>query len=141
MIALASDHAGFLFKEKIKKLLDSMNLMYRDFGTYSPESCDYPDFAKKAAESILKGECEKGIAICGTGIGMSIALNRFKGIRAALCQDEETAKISRVHNDSNILVLAERVTPWFIAEGMIKIWLSTEFEGGRHKRRIEKLDS
>jgi ribose 5-phosphate isomerase B len=141
MIALASDHAGFEFKERVKPILNSLQVSFKDLGTHSNESCDYPDFGKLAAAAVVNGECDRGIAVCGSGVGMSIILNRFKGIRAALCLDEEMARISRTHNNSNILVLAERITPWIIAEKVIKIWLTTEFEGGRHERRINKLDN
>jgi ribose 5-phosphate isomerase B len=140
MIALASDHAGFEFKERAKSLLDILQIGYKDFGTTNTDSCDYPDFGKLAARSIIDEECERGIAICGSGIGMSIVLNRFKGIRATLCLDEEMARVSRSHNNSNILVLADRITPWIVAEKIIKTWLVTEFEGGRHQLRINKID-
>jgi ribose 5-phosphate isomerase B len=140
MIALASDHAGFNFKERIRILLKSLNIKYIDLGTHTPNSCDYPDYGKLAATSIIKGESKVGIVICGTGIGMSMVVNKFKGIRGALCLDEEMARISRTHNDSNILVLGERITPWIEVEKIVKVWLNTKFEGGRHQRRIEKID-
>lgn len=140
MIAIGSDHAGFEFKERIKKLLDELGEKYKDFGTFSKDSCDYPDFAKLVAESIIKKESDKGILICGTGIGMSIAANRFKGIRAAVCVNEAMAKVSRTHNDSNILAIGERTTPWIEVQKIVKAWLSSEFEGDRHIKRIEKMD-
>ncbi len=140
MIALGSDHAGFEFKERIKKILDETGEKYIDFGTLSNESCDYPDYAKLVAESILKKESEKGILVCGTGIGMGIAANRYNGIRAAVCTDEFMAKVSRTHNDSNILVLGERITPWIEIDKMVRVWLASGFEGGRHAKRVNKLD-
>ena len=140
MIAIASDHAGFEFKNRICKLLDSLDEKYIDFGPLRNESCDYPDYAKPVAESIIKKECDKGILICGSGIGMSIAANRYKGIRAALCWSEDIAKASRTHNDSNVLVLGERFTPWIEVEKIVKAWLKSNFEGGRHINRINKLD-
>lgn len=140
MIAIGSDHAGFEFKERVRKLLDEMGRKYIDFGTFKKESCDYPDYAKAVAESILKNESNRGILICGTGIGMSIAANRFKGIRAAVCTSEDIAKISRTHNNSNVLALGERITPWIEVEKIVKAWLETEFEDGRHSLRVNKLD-
>lgn len=140
MIAIGSDHAGYEFKERIRKLLDDLGEKYIDFGAFSKESCDYPDIAKKVAESITKNEADKGILICGTGIGMSIAANRFNGIRAAVCVNEEMARVSRTHNDSNVLAIGERITPWIEVEKMVKSWLVSEFEGGRHSKRVKKLD-
>ena len=140
MIAIGSDHAGFEFKERICKLLDEMSEKYIDFGTLIKESCDYPDYAKLVAESILKKESDKGILICGTGIGMSITANRYKGIRAAVCTSEDIAKISRTHNNSNVLALGERITPWIEVEKIVKTWLKTGFDDGRHSLRVNKID-
>ncbi len=140
MIALASDHGGFEFKERTKALLDSLSLAWKDFGTDSDESVDYPDYAHAAAEAILRGECDRGIFICGTGIGISLAANRHAGIRAAACQIPEAARMSRLHNDANVLALGQRLIDWETAEGMIRIWLDTPFEGGRHERRIRKIE-
>jgi ribose 5-phosphate isomerase B len=140
MIAIGSDHAGFEFKSRICKLLDEIGEKYTDFGTFSNESCDYPDYAKLVVNSIMQKKCDKGILVCGSGIGMSIAANRYKGIRAALCWSEEIAKISRNHNDANVLALAERFIPWIEVEKIVKVWLKTDFEGGRHINRINKLD-
>jgi ribose 5-phosphate isomerase B len=140
MIAIGSDHAGFEFKKRVCKLLDDLSEKYIDFGTFNKESCDYPDYAKLVANSIIENKSDKGILICGTGIGMSIAANRYKGIRAALCWSEEIAKVSRNHNDSNVLVFGERFTPWIEIEKIIKVWLQTDFEGGRHINRINKID-
>ncbi|MCB2203425.1 ribose 5-phosphate isomerase B [bacterium] len=140
MIALASDHGGFAYKERVKTLLDELGLQWKDFGTHSEESVDYPDFSHAAAEAIVRGECDRGIFICGTGIGISLAANRHRGIRAAACQIPEAARMSRLHNDANVLALGERLIDWETAERMIRIWLETPFEGGRHIRRIEKIE-
>jgi len=140
MIAIGSDHAGFEFKNRICKLLDKLEEKYIDFGTFSNESCDYPDYAKLVVNSIIQKECDKGILVCGSGIGMSIAANRYKGIRAALCWSEEIARLSRTHNDANVIALAERFTPWIEIEKIVKVWLKTDFDGGRHINRINKLD-
>jgi ribose 5-phosphate isomerase B len=140
MIALASDHAGFDYKERVKILLDALGVSWKDCGTYSDERADYPDFAHKGAEAILSGECDRGIFVCGTGIGISIAANRHKGIRASACQILEAAEMTRKHNDSNVLALGQRFVSWELAEEMIKVWLFTDFEGGRHVGRIEKIE-
>lgn len=140
MIALASDHAGYEYKENVKQLLNALNLSWRDYGTDSQESVDYPDYAHLASNAILSGECERGIFICGTGIGISIAANRHRGIRAAACQISEAARLSRLHNDANVLALGQRLLTWEQAEEIIRIWLSTPFEGTRHIRRIEKIE-
>lgn len=140
MIALASDHGGFEFKERAKILLDTLGLVWNDYGTDSDESVDYPDFAHTAAEAILSGACDRGIFICGTGIGISLAANRHAGIRAAACQIPEAARMSRLHNDANVLALGQRLIDWETAEEMIRIWLDTPFEGGRHERRINKIE-
>ncbi|MCX7984020.1 MAG: ribose 5-phosphate isomerase B [Bacteroidetes bacterium] len=142
MIALGSDHAGFQYKEKIKELLISLHLEYKDYGTFSPDSTDYPDYASRVSNAILKGEAERGILICGTGIGMSIAANKFPGIRAAVCESIDSARLAREHNDANILCLGERITPWEKAIEIVKVFLTTEFENGeRHCRRVNKLNT
>jgi ribose 5-phosphate isomerase B len=141
MIAIASDHAGFAYKEKLKGVLKELNLPYVDFGTHSPESTDYPDYAHPASEAISKGECDRGIMICGTGIGMSIVANKHKGVRAAACESVAAADLSRRHNNANVLCIGERITEWGTAEKMIKVFLETEFEGGRHERRVNKIHS
>ena len=139
-IAIASDHAGFKVKEELKKLLTSMGYEIKDFGTFSEESCDYPDFAFKAATAVSKGEAENGILICGTGIGMSIVANKIKGRRAALCWSKETAELSKKHNNANILCLGARVLSMEEIKEITKVWLSTNFEGGRHERRVRKIE-
>lgn len=138
-IALASDHAGFNGKEAIKKTLDEMGLAYEDFGTKSPESVDYPDYAETVAKAVAKGEYERGILVCGSGIGMEIAANKVPGIRAALAWNEETARVSRSHNDANIVAIGERTTPPETIDQIVRTFLTTEFDGGRHTRRIEKI--
>lgn len=139
MIAIGSDHGGFELKNAIIKYFADED--FKDFGCYSDESCDYPDYARPVAEAIISGECDKGILVCGTGIGMSIAANRFKGIRASHCTDLFSAKVTREHNDSNILCLGARITDEKLALEMVKIWLETPFsDEDRHIRRIEKID-
>ena len=140
-VAIGSDHGGFDYKESIIKHLKANNINVIDVGTYSKESCDYPVFAKKVAEKILSKEADKGVLICGTGIGMSIAANKIKGIRAALCHDTFSAKATRAHNNSNILCLGQRVIGKYLALDIVDLFLSTKFEGGRHQRRIDMLES
>ena len=141
-VALGSDHAGFLYKEQAKTLLQSMNITFKDFGTDSQTSADYPDYAVLVAKSVLSGETEMGILICGTGIGMSIAANKFHGIRAGVCESVAAAALTRQHNDANILCIGERLTSWETASAIIKTFLTTPFEGGeRHCRRVNKLNS
>lgn len=139
MVAIASDHAGFGYKEKIKKLLDELGFAYKDFGTFSPESTDYPDWAHRASLAIVAGECDRGVLVCGTGIGMSIAANKHKGIRAAACESTTAARLSRQHNNANVLAIGERVTGWESASDIVRTFLSTSFEGGRHERRVHKI--
>ena len=138
-IAIGADHGGFKLKERIKALLKKESLEYIDVGTGDEGSVDYPDYAEKVASSVSRGEIERGILICGTGIGMSMVANRFPNVRAALCYDGFTARMSREHNDSNILILGGRTTDEKTAEEILKIWLKTEFAGERHKRRLDKL--
>lgn len=137
-IAIASDHAGLGLKEQIKKILDSAGLPYEDFGTNSSHSVDYPDYAELVAKSVQEGN--RGILCCGTGIGMSIAANKFKGVRAALCNDTFTAQLSREHNDSNVLVLGGRILtdPAEVSQ-IVQVWLQTQFQRGRHQQRLEKI--
>jgi len=139
-IALASDHAGFQLKELVKSHLNSCGLQSVDLGTDSEESVDYPNFAHKLAESLIKGEADLGVLVCGTGLGMSMAANRHPGIRAALCHDHFTASASRRHNDANVLVMGGRVIGPDLAKEILDTWLDTPFEGGRHLARVERLD-
>ena len=141
MIAVASDHAGFQYKEKTKEVLKSLNIQFKDFGTNSADSVDYPDFAHAASESVSKGECEQGILVCGTGIGVSIVANKHKGVRAAACESVSAVGLARRHNNANVLCIGERLVTWDVAEEMIKIFLNTNFEAGRHTRRVEKIHS
>jgi len=141
MVALASDHAGFEYKEHIKKLLEQLSVSFKDFGTFSGESTDYPDWAHRASEAIMAGQCDRGIFICGTGIGMSIIANKHKGIRAAACESTTAARLSRQHNDANVLALGARVTGWESTSDIVRTFLSTSFEGGRHERRVKKIHS
>ncbi|PTX62505.1 ribose 5-phosphate isomerase B [Melghirimyces profundicolus] len=138
-VVLGSDHGGLKLKESIKKVLEEMNVMYEDVGCDCPDSVDYPDYALPVAEKVAKGEFDRGILICGTGIGMSITANKVRGIRCALVTDEYSARMSREHNNANILALGERVTGPGLAEGIVRTWLNTEFAGGRHERRVEKI--
>ena len=138
-IAIGSDHAGFELKEKIKSGLKELGYHVTDFGTNSTDSVDYPLIAKTLATSVASKNPPKGILICGTGIGMSIAANKIKGIIAAHCCDVETAKLARLHNNSNILTIGGRVTDPELAKEIVKVWLETEFEGGRHQRRIQEI--
>lgn len=139
MIGLGSDHAGFKLKEEIKEYLDSIGEEYKDYGAYSQESVDYPDFAYKTSWAIVSGECDRGILICGTGVGISIAANKVKGIRAACCGDYFTAKHARLHNDANILCLGARVIGAGLAMELADVFIHTEFEGGKHAGRIGKI--
>lgn len=136
MIAIASDHGGFELKKEIMKHLEAKGYALKDFGTYTTDSCDYPIYGEAAARAVASGECEKGIIICGTGIGISISANKVKGIRAALCGDCYSAEYTRLHNDANILALGARTTGSGLALKIVDTFLSTEFEGGRHARRV-----
>jgi len=139
-VAIGSDHAGYNLKEEIKKLLGEMQIKVQDYGTDSPEPVDYPEISIQVAHSVSRSEGERGILICGSGIGMSIVANKIPGIRAALCFSEESAKMSRSHNNANILVMGGRFTETEVAKKMVKTFLNTEFEtGGRHERRVIKI--
>ena len=140
MIAIASDHAGFELKNFIIEYLKEKNFKYKDYGCYTKESVDYPDMAIRVAEGIKNGICDKGVLICGTGIGVSMAANKVPGIRAALCSDAFSAKMSRAHNNSNVLALGARVIGEGLALDILDAWLSTEFEGGRHASRVAKIN-
>ena len=139
MLAIGSDHGGYELKEEIKKYLDEQKIPYKDFGTDSTASVDYSDIAYPVAKAVANGECEKGILCCGTGIGISMAANKVKGIRAACCSDCFSAKLTRQHNDANILCMGGRVVGVGKALMMVDLFLHTEFEGGRHQKRIDKL--
>ena len=139
-LAIGSDHAAFREKQILIKYLDKLELKVLDFGTDSEDSVDYPIFGQKVAKSIINNIADRGIIICGSGIGISIAANRFKGIRAALCSSEFHAKMSRKHNDSNVLALGSRTTEIDLLKKIVKIWLETDFEGGRHQNRLNMLD-
>jgi ribose 5-phosphate isomerase B len=138
-IAVASDHRGVALKEAVLTVLRSKGHDVEDVGANGSESVDYPDFASIVARKVSTGQTDRGILICGTGIGMSIAANKFRGVRAAPCSDEVTAEISRRHNDLNVLCLGAELLSARVAERMVEVWLSTEFEGGRHARRVEKI--
>jgi len=138
-IIIGADHAGFPLKEGLRVFLAEKGFDILDTGTHSSDAVDYPDFACPVAENISSGKVKKGILVCGSGIGMSIAANRFHGVRGALCLDEETACLSRMHNDSNVLILAGRKTDLETAKRIVAIWLETPFEGGRHEARLDKI--
>jgi len=142
MIALACDHGGFELMGAVKSYLDANGHAYKDFGTYSTESCDYPDLAILASPAVTSGECDRGIFICGTGVGMSMTANKIPGIRAALCTDCYMAEMTRKHNDANVLVLGGRVTGSGHAQKIVEVFLSTAFEsGGRHSHRVSLINS
>ena len=138
-VGLCSDHAGYELKEIIKGYLESRDITFKDFGTYSTESCDYPDFAHPCAKAVENGEVYPGIAICGTGNGIGMTLNKHQGIRAALCWQPELARLARAHNDANVLVMPARFIAPEVALECVDVFLATEFEGGRHQRRIDKM--
>jgi len=139
-VAIGSDHAGFELKEIIFHMVKEMGHEVIDMGTGSSCSVDYPDYAEAVAEAVSEGKVERGVLICGTGIGMSIVANKFKNVRAALCNDLFTAKMSRLHNDANILCIGGRVVGKDLAKEIVKVWFNTSFEGGRHSRRVEKIN-
>lgn len=139
-IAIGSDHGGFCYKKTITDFLKSKGIEVIDIGTYTQESCDYPDIARKVASKVTSCDVDRGILICGTGIGMSIAANKVHGIRASLCGDTFSARATRAHNDSNILCLGERVIGESLALDIVDVWLNTEFEGGRHQRRVDSIE-
>ncbi|MBI5968952.1 MAG: ribose 5-phosphate isomerase B [Deltaproteobacteria bacterium] len=140
-ILLGSDHAGFELKENLRKYLKERNVEVEDLGVESETPGDYPDIGSAVAEKISRGEYERGILICGSGIGMSIVANRFSGVRAALCHDLYTARMSREHNDANVLVLGGRLIAKGLAREILKVWLESEFQGGNHQRRLGKIKS
>jgi ribose 5-phosphate isomerase B len=140
-IGLACDHGGFELKEELKDFLKSMGLETIDMGSFHEDSVDYPDYGIVLAEKVSRNELERGILICGTGIGMSIVANKFAGVRAALVNDLYSARCSREHNDANILVIGGRIVGREVAKEIVKVWLNTSFAGGRHKRRLEKIEA
>ncbi len=139
MIAIACDHSALEMKETIKKMLDEMGLAYKDFGTNSEESCHYPIFGARAAKAVASGECERGILICGTGIGMSLAANKVKGIRCVACSEPYSARLSRAHNNANMLSIGARVIGPEMAKMIVGEFLNTAFEGGRHQLRVDMI--
>ncbi len=138
-IGICSDHAGYELKKAVEEWLTANGYEYEDFGTHSEESCDYPDFAHPCAEAVESGRCYPGIAMCGSGNGINMTLNKHQGIRAALCWEPELARLARAHNNANVLVMPARFIPVDKALEIVKTYLSTPFEGGRHERRIEKI--
>ena len=140
MIAIGSDHAGFELKQVIMKHLEERNLEFKDYGTYSSDSCDYAVYAEKTARAVVDGECEIGLLFCGTGVGISIAANKVKGIRAACCSDTFSARLTRNHNDANVLCVGERVVGPGLALDLVEAFITAEFEeGGRHTSRVAKI--
>ncbi len=139
MIAIGSDHGGFALKQEIMKHLEERQLEYIDFGTYSSDSCDYPQYGAAVGRAVADGSCERGILICGTGIGISISANKIHGVRAALCGDCFSAEMTRRHNDANIVALGARVVGPGLALKIVDTFLDTEFEGGRHERRVQQM--
>ena len=139
MISIACDHGALALRDHLKAYLEGKGIEVKDFGTYSADSCDYPDFVGPAAKAVASGECEKGIVLCTTGIGASIAANKVKGIRCALCHEAWSAEMTRRHNDANMIAIGAGVTGTNLAERIVDAFLNTEFEGGRHQRRIDKV--
>ena len=139
MYAIGSDHGGYALKQEIMKHLSERGIAYRDYGTYSEESCDYPDYGEAVGRAVASGECERGIVVCGTGIGISIAANKVRGVRAAVCGDCFSAEMCRRHNNANVLALGGRVIGPGLALKIVDIFLSTGFDGGRHARRVAKI--
>ena len=136
MIAIGADHGGYKLKEEVKRYLEEKGIEVKDFGTYSEERVDYPDIAKEVSKAVQSKECEKGILICRSGYGMSMVANKFKGVRSAPCFQEQAAKYSRMHNDSNVLALGADYVSTSEAIRIVRMWLATEFEGGRHQERL-----
>jgi ribose 5-phosphate isomerase B len=139
-ISLGTDHAGFRYKEKVKELLISLGHEVKDFGTFSEETVDYPVFIRPAAEAVARGQCDRGIVFGGSGNGEAMVANKVRGVRCALCWNEESARLSRQHNDANVLSLGQRLIPEQLALEIVRIWLITPFEGGRHAKRIAELE-
>lgn len=139
-VSLGTDHAGYRLKESVRRLLESLGHEVVDFGTFSAEPVDYPVFVRPAAEAVARGECERGIVFGGSGNGEAMTANKVRGVRCALCWNEESARLSRQHNDANVLSLGERLVPEELALGIVRVWLTTDFEGGRHAQRIAQLE-
>lgn len=139
MIALACDHGGYPLMQAVKKYLEEKGLAYKDFGTYSLDSCDYPDYAEPAARAVASGECDRGILVCTTGIGISICANKVHGIRCALCSDTISAQLTRQHNNANMLAMGGGIIGENLMKSIVDAFLNTEFEGGRHARRVGKM--
>jgi ribose 5-phosphate isomerase B len=139
-LIIGSDHAGFELKERLKRELDRLGVQYQDTGPSSADAVDYPDFAHRVAEAVSRGEAERGLLVCGSGQGMAMAANRHHGVRASVPWNEETARLSREHNDANVLALGARTLPEGEPEKILKTWLETPFSGGRHERRVRKID-
>jgi len=140
-ISLGTDHAGFCYKEKVKELLTSLGHEVKDFGTFSEEPVDYPVFIRPAAEAVARGECERGIVFGGSGNGEAMVSNKVHGVRCALCWSEESARLSRQHNDANVLSIGQRMISEELALNIVRIWLETPFDGGRHERRVAMLNA
>ena len=139
MYAIGSDHGGYALKQEIMKHLTERGIEYRDYGTFSTDSCDYPDYGEAVGRAVASGECERGIVVCGTGIGISIAANKVPGVRCALCGDCFSAQMAREHNDANVLALGARVLGPGLALKIVDTFLDAEFQGGRHARRVAKI--
>ena len=140
-ISLGTDHAGYRYKEKVKALLESLGHEVKDFGTFSEDPVDYPVFIRPAAEAVAAGECDRGIVFGGSGNGEAMVANKVHGVRCALCWSEESARLSRQHNDANVLSLGERLIPEELALKIVRVWLETPFDGGRHEKRVAMLNS
>lgn len=139
-IALAADHAGYEEKEKLKKTLDELGVQYDDFGTTSTDSVDYPEYARKVAEGVARGDYDQGLLVCGSGTGMAIAANKVRGVRAAVAWSPEIARLAREHNDANVLSIAARFTPDNEVKEIVKAWFDADFQGGRHERRVKEME-
>ncbi len=140
MIAIACDHAGIDLKPTVISVLDELGIPYKDFGTHKRESCDYPIYGARAAKAVASGECDLGIVLCGTGAGIGMAANKVEGVRCVICSDTYTAKMSRLHNNANMLSLGSRVVGTELAKDIVRVWLMTSFEGERHARRVALID-
>src|ERR1044071_10511524 len=140
-IALASDHAGYAEKERLKRLLDELSIEFDDLGTVSEESVDYPDYARKVAEQVAQGRVEQGVLVCGSGTGMAITANKVPGVRAAVAWSEEIARLAREHNDANVLAIGSRTTPPGQIPAIVRAWFNAQFAGGRHAERVAKIET